>query len=38
MQITVKDALNQLDANAVQLFVKVMAHGSMSLDIQTTEN
>jgi mannose-6-phosphate isomerase-like protein (cupin superfamily) len=33
MQITIQDALNQLDANSVQLFVKVMEHGSMSVEI-----
>src|SRR5579863_950598 len=33
MQTTIKDALNQLDADAVQLFVKVMEHGSMSVGI-----
>ncbi len=37
MQITVKDALNQLDANTVQLFVKVMEHGSMSVEIYRPE-
>ncbi|MFI5162471.1 MAG: cupin domain-containing protein [Sphingobacteriales bacterium] len=33
MQETLKDALNQLEANDVQLFVKVMEHGSMSVEI-----
>jgi len=33
MQITLKNALNQLDANQVQLFAKVIEHGSMSVEI-----
>jgi len=37
MQITIKDALNQLDVNGVQLFVKVMEHGSMSVEIYRPE-
>jgi len=37
MQITVKDALNQLDGNGVQLFVKVMEHGNMSVEIYRPE-
>jgi len=37
MQITIQDALNQLDANGVQLFAKVMEHGSMSVEIYRPE-
>ena len=33
MQISVNDALNQLDANSVQPFIKVLEHGSMSVEI-----
>lgn len=33
MQITLNNALNQLDATPVQLFAKVMGHGSMSVEI-----
>lgn len=33
MQITFKNALNQLDINHVQLFARVMEHGSMSVEI-----
>jgi mannose-6-phosphate isomerase-like protein (cupin superfamily) len=33
MQITLNSALNQLDINKVQLFAKVMEHGSMSVEI-----
>jgi mannose-6-phosphate isomerase-like protein (cupin superfamily) len=33
MQITLKNALNQLNANQVQLFAKVMEHSSMSVEI-----
>jgi len=33
MQITLNNALNQLDVNQVQLFAKVMEHGSMSVEI-----
>jgi len=33
MQITINEALNQLDVSKVQLFAKVMEHGSMSVEI-----
>jgi mannose-6-phosphate isomerase-like protein (cupin superfamily) len=33
MQITSENALNQLDTNQVQLFAKVMEHGTMSVEI-----
>jgi len=33
MQITLKNALNQLGINQVQLFARVMEHGSMSVEI-----
>jgi len=33
MQITLNNALNQLDINQFQLFAKVMEHGSMSVEI-----
>lgn len=33
MQISVKEAINQLDAGKAQLFKKVMEHGTMSVEI-----
>ena len=33
MQVNLKNALNQLDTNKVQLFVKMMEHGSMSVEL-----
>lgn len=33
MQVSIAEALNQLDTNKVKLFEKVMTHGSMSVEI-----
>lgn len=37
MQISVDEALNQLDQDKVQLFVKVMEHGTMSVEMYRPE-